>query len=204
MRKSENRAIFFRSIINFSVVTFITGCVLYTLLRIIPENFWMRLLEPLLSHIPPPIGFLLSGFANPYGAIYRMNLYHWQHPYAFWLVLSISFALVAATWVRFFSARERKWRILTSIMTIPIAVFIASIPGAMLWAYYDMQAGHFQGWPGSLQYMLNWVPTGIAVGQILMFNSTPFNLVTGILAVVLLNKWGTHIASFRLVEKVNR
>jgi hypothetical protein len=128
-----------------------------------------------------------------------MLVYHWQYPYQYWTIMSAAFGFTSALWSICFQSFSARTKWITSLLSIQIAVFLASIPGAVLWAYHDMRAGIFHGFFGSLAYMLYWIPTGVLVGQLLMLVSVPFNLIAVFCALVIINKWGARMVS--LIKK---
>jgi hypothetical protein len=124
MTKKNMRQYFLFSWAFYSILTFLLGATLYWTLL----NFFK-------SYLP---------WGNPYGAMYRMHAYHYEYPYQYWAILSVTFGLIASFWLKFSNGKNIFVRLISSLFTFPAAVLLASIPGSMLWAFHDMQAGFFK------------------------------------------------------------
>jgi hypothetical protein len=110
-----------------------------------------------------------------FGALYRMFLYHWEHPYQYISLVAVIYGLVAASFALALRHRNKisGW-IIFFVMFLTIA--IASPAGGLLWVFHDMQAGYFTegqrfwadlGW-GALE--------GLKSGWLVILLSIPYNL----------------------------
>ncbi|NJK76050.1 MAG: hypothetical protein HC849_20010 [Oscillatoriales cyanobacterium RU_3_3] len=114
-----------------------------------------------------------------FGALYRMFLYHYQHPYQYIAVISLTYGIMGATGI--FCLRHLKWKQKTTIGFILVSTTIlASIPGGILWKIHDMQAGFF---PSGERFLpdLSWgASTGLQVGWAIALLSFPYNVISWI------------------------
>jgi hypothetical protein len=120
---------------------------------------------------------LLSMGLKPFGTLYRMFLYHYEHPYQFILIFTIILALCAAIFIKFFN-KWKGWKKYAGIAgTFAVAFIISCMAGGILWKLYDMQAGFTpKGWQfwSDLVWGL-WA--GLAVGWQVVLYSFPYNLI---------------------------
>jgi hypothetical protein len=163
--------------VRFSAVIFVIGSAVYWAQSALFAEFKGR-------------GSVFEWISHPYESMFRMIDYQSEYPYQYWAVMSLSFGLVAALWARMFSGSGRWTRRISGLAVIPVATVLASVPGAMLWAFHDMLAGRFQGFPGSLNYMIRWIPEGLYVGLALMVISIPFNVIMTCVGLYLMHRWG--------------
>ncbi|MFG5776186.1 hypothetical protein ACFIQF_03860 [Comamonas sp. J-3] len=112
-----------------------------------------------------------------FAAMYRMFLYHLQHPYQYISLFCVVFAsclvLLLSAWprVRHWPA----WLLMPVVMAL--TVLLASSLGGALWKLHDMQAGYF---PEGARFWsdLWWgVESGVQLGWWLLLRSLPFNLL---------------------------
>lgn len=112
-----------------------------------------------------------------FAAMYRMFLYHLQHPYQY---ISLFCAVFASCLVLLLSAwpRVRRWPAwLLMPVVMVLTVLLASALGGALWKLHDMQAGYF---PEGTRFWsdLWWgVESGVQLGWWLLLRSLPFNLL---------------------------
>ena len=102
-----------------------------------------------------------------FGGVFFVSMppYHHQHPYQYILVVAVVYGLVATLWVRFFGYLGG-WKRMVSIgAVILISLLVASIPGEILWAIHDIQAGsvpplsdmrRYLIWAGTSGPILGW------------------------------------------------
>lgn len=117
------------------------------------------------------------GLQLVFGGLYRMFMYHAQHPFQyiaiFCAVFAAGLASVLACWPR---ARQWPAWALTSLVLL-LTVLLGSALGGALWSLHDMQAGFF---PPShrLWQDVGWgVQSGVQVGWLVLLLSVPFNVL---------------------------
>lgn len=119
---------------------------------------------------------LLMPDRDVFGALYRMFLYHENHPLPYIAVVALTYAAVATAaeirW-RHFTGRKRRILIVTIII---VSIIIASIPGGMLWVVHDMMAGFIPSFERSVNYLFWGALTGLQVGWIIVGASLPYSL----------------------------
>ncbi len=104
------------------------------------------LLFTIISWLFGAVGYMLVFHIQGYdvfGAVFlvRIPLYYNQYPYQYIFIVAVTYGLVATLWVRS-RGHLRGWRRVTSIgAAIFIVIVVASIPGGILWAVHDIQAG---------------------------------------------------------------
>ena len=119
-----------------------------------------------------------------FGSLYRMFLYHEEHPLPYIAIVSLSYACVATFAVT-------KWRHLAgwrrrvlAVAIIFISVTLASIPGGMLWVVHDMMAGFVPNLNRAIDYLLWGALAGLQVGWIVVGLSLPYSLLGAVLGYV--------------------
>lgn len=152
----------------FAVICFSAGSVGYILLRVVMPDGWV------------------------FGALYRMFLYHWEHPFQYIAIVSIIYAAVASTAALALRHRQKtsRWMIFA---VMAVTILVASPLGGVLWVIHDMQAGYFTegsrfwrdiGW-GALE--------GIRCGWLIILLSVPYNLL-GVVAGYFVTTYGFRMA----------
>lgn len=122
-----------------------------------------------------------------FGVLYRMHPYHWDHPLVFIAVPCFFFGIIATLLADRFSKQNEFGKILLTILTIALTVFLSSPLGGMLWHYYDMQAGFFPS---------NWMSKmvkagflqGLEIGWIIVGLSIPYNIIGAVCCYFLMKK----------------
>jgi hypothetical protein len=112
-----------------------------------------------------------------FGALYRMFLYHWEHPFQYIAVVCLIFASVAAIFTPYIARYSGRRRFVAIWGVMIGSVLVASVPGGVLWSIHDMQAGYFpEG--GRFWRALGWgASTGAAVGWLVIAASIPYNFL---------------------------
>ena len=138
-----------------------------------------------LLHLVMPEGWV-------FGALYRMFLYHWEHPFQYIGLISIISAAIATTAALALRHRRKtpRWMIFAVIATTILA---ASPLGGVLWVIHDMQAGYFtEG--GRLWADIGWgALEGVKCGWLIILLSVPYNLF-GLVAGYFLTDYGFRMA----------
>lgn len=114
-----------------------------------------------------------------FGALFRMHLYHEQHPYQYLLVVAVVYGVLATLWALYVGGKtQRGWRRKGSIVGVmALTVLCSSVPGGMLWVLHDMQAGFFPG-VGRLWNNLWWgAGMGLSAGWLIFAFSIPYNVL---------------------------
>jgi len=142
------------------------------------------------------IGYELLEAIMPQGAVfgrwYRMILYHYQHPYQYILLVAVCYGLTASLWAVFFGHLRGRLRVISICAVIAGALLLASVPGGLLWALHDIQAG-FVPPEAILVGNLLWAAgAGLTFGWAILALSVPYNLaglVMGCVVTHLGEKW---------------
>lgn len=126
-----------------------------------------------------------------FGLLFRMFLYHWEHPVAFIAIPCFFYGIMATLWADKFSKQKVMGRILLTIVIIAATVLVSSPFGGMLWHYYDMKAGYFPtNWLAILVgHGFKW---GIEIGWKIVLLSIPYNII-GSIVCYFLTKKGTEL-----------
>jgi hypothetical protein len=131
---------------------------------------------------------LLIPGRDVFGSLYRMFLYHEEHPLPYIAIVALTYAGVATFSVtrwRHFTG----WRRSLVILAIMAAsVTIASIPGGMLWVVHDMIAGFVPSIERTISYLRWGALAGLQVGWIIVATSFPFSLVGAVLGYIVTNQ----------------
>ena len=112
-----------------------------------------------------------------FGALFRMFLYHWEHPFQYISIVSFSFACVATPCTHKFKF-STGWKLqLITFAIIVSSVIFASVPGGILWSIHDMQAGYFP--KGEKFWEAIWwgATNGLTQGWLVIALSIPYNLI---------------------------
>lgn len=117
---------------------------------------------------------LLSGFV--FGALFRMFLYHWEHPYQYISLVCLCYAALAAALAPRVARNGR-----LAILVVLLSPLAASPFGGALWHYHDMLAGFFP--PDPWSKLLRGVGEGLSAGWLILLLSFPYNLFCAALGV---------------------
>jgi hypothetical protein len=119
----------------------------------------------------------------PFAGLYRMFMYHKQHPFQYIAVIAVCYALVASIWAWTVGSKQKgliRW--ITIATLIPATILLASFPGGVLWSWHDMQAGFVPAfWFRKLMRGGVW---GVETGWLVVGLSFPYNIcgtVAGVL-----------------------
>jgi hypothetical protein len=131
-----------------------------------------------------------------FGSWYRMHLYHYSYPFQYILVVAVAYGLVTTIWARFLGHLTGWKRALSIIAVMLLSLIVASVPGGILWAIHDIQAG-FVPQPSILRENLIWAgTTGLVLGWLIVLLSIPYNIICGLFAFLL-----THFGQRYIVER---
>ena len=121
------------------------------------------------------------GQPRVFGALFRMFLYHDEHPAQYIAVVAFFYALFAAAWgVR---SRSIGWRRHLGILGVLIATLLfSSAVGGILWHFHDMQAGYFPPWERRLAAFADGISAGVTVGWLIVLLSFPLNVLSVVFA----------------------
>lgn len=113
-----------------------------------------------------------------FGSLFRMFMYHEQHPYQYLLLIAIIYGCIAAPWSYYVGRSLKRWKRAVSIVGVMLlTVLVSSAPGGMLWVLHDAQAGFF---PRMSQFWraLWWgAIAGFQLGWLIFLLSTPYNAI---------------------------
>jgi len=118
------------------------------------------------------------GLRMVFGGLYRMFMYHAQHPMQyialFCAVYAAGLALILGAW-----PTARRWPawVLTTLVLL-LTVLLGSALGGALWALHDMQAGYFPPGNRRWQHMRWGMQSGLEVGWLVLLLSLPFNVLS--------------------------
>ena len=126
-----------------------------------------------------------------FAGLFRMFMYHEEHPYQYIGLTAIVYAIIATTWATTLGSRTKGYLRCIGILAIfPTTILIASFPGGMLWSWHDMQAGFVPAyWMDKLfsQGML-----GVETGWLVIALSFPYNLLGLIIGCVVTDQLEKH------------
>lgn len=116
-----------------------------------------------------------------FGALFRMFLYHYEHPAQYLGLVAFIYALLAAAWgIR---ARTTGWRMHAGLVVVIVAtLLLSSAVGGVLWTFHDMQAGYFPPWDRRIGIFTEGALTGVQIGWLIVLLSFPLNLFCTIFA----------------------
>jgi len=129
-----------------------------------------------------------SQLGAAFGGLFRMFMYHEAHPFQYIGIVAVVFGILGAGWVRFFGVTEGWKRWVSILLCIVFTIFVASVPGGILWKIHDMQAGYFT--EGARFWRDLWwgAKEGLLVGWFVMLISIPYNLIGIVIGTLLLHK----------------
>lgn len=117
------------------------------------------------------------GQRHVFGGLYRMFLYHEQHPVPYLGLVALVYSVLAAAWgVR---TRAVGWRWHLGLLGVLVAtLLLSSAAGGMLWTWHDMQAGYVPPWGRSIAALAGGAVNGVLLGWLIVGLSFPFNVLT--------------------------
>lgn len=122
-----------------------------------------------------------------FGALYRMFVYHWQHPIQYILIPCFFYGIIATCFAELFSGRKFLGQVFLTLLIILLTVFISSPFGGMLWHYHDMQAGYFpSNWVGTM--IAKGFSWGLELGWLIVGLSMPYNFLGAVICYFLTKK----------------
>lgn len=126
-----------------------------------------------------------------FGGLFRMHMYHDEHPLQYIAVVSIAFGIVGTFWLRLFGHTTGWMRWTSMFAAIVVTIIVASVPGGVLWKIHDMQAGYFP--PGSRFWddLLWGAKEGLMVGWLVVVTSFPYNLLGLVVGLLVLHRLPT-------------
>lgn len=124
-----------------------------------------------------------------FGSLYRMFLYHWEHPISFIAIPCFFYGIIATLFAEIFLKQKRVKQILLTLLIIIITIILSLPFGGMLWHYYDMKAGYFSpNWmPKMIKLGFEW---GFKLGWLIIVLSIPYNIIGSITCYFLTKKGG--------------
>ena len=117
------------------------------------------------------------GMHAVFGSMYRMFLYHYQHPFQYIAIFCAVYALGAALLVTCKPNLAGRHQLLSIALLLLVTIALASVAGGVLWKIHDMQAGYFP--PGDRFWSDLWwgARNGLLAGWFVLVASVPFNLI---------------------------
>ena len=151
----------------------------------------------LASFASASLGYLLVGAVmgeHVFGGLYRMFLYHLQHPFQYIALACLVFSALAAAFTPRIARLASVPRFVAILGVMLGSVLLASVPGGVLWSVHDMQAGSF---PAGARFWgaLAWgASTGLQIGWLVIALSLPYNLL-GLLAGYFIMTCGLRLST---------
>ncbi len=126
-----------------------------------------------------------------FGALYRMFLYHWEHPIMFIIIPCFFYGIIATLLTDKFSKQKTTGQFFLTLLIILLTVIFSSPFGGMLWHFYDMKAGYFPtNWLSKMiSQGFEW---GLEIGWLVIGLSIPYNII-GSLTCYFLTKKGCEL-----------
>lgn len=112
-----------------------------------------------------------------FGSWYRMFEYHNQHPYQYIAIVAVAYGLTAAVWARFLGHLTGVKRVGSIVAVMLVALFLASVPGGLLWGIHDIQAGFVPPLPVMRRNLMWAATTGLTFGWVIIGLSIPYNIL---------------------------
>lgn len=126
-----------------------------------------------------------------FGTLFRMFLYHWEHPVTFITIPCFFYGIIATLLADKFSKKNVIGQIILTILIIVLTVILSSPFGGMLWYYYDMKAGYFPAnWFGKI--VATGFESGLTIGWLVVGLSIPYNII-GSICCYFLTKKGSEL-----------
>lgn len=128
--------------------------------------------------------------------------YYDQHPAPFLISLSIIFALISSFGMVLIAPRiKSSWSRWVLMGIIPfVTVIIAGLVWGIIAIYYDMKVGFFPPLPSMLNYIWWGAQQGMLIGPISAWVSFPINLISYVIAYLLLFAL-TRISTIQIQNK---
>jgi hypothetical protein len=135
-------------------------------------------------------GFFLMGavFDYVFGGLFRMFMYHDEHPLQYIAVASFVFGFVGTFWLRIFGHTIGWKRWVSIVGAIVLTIVVASVPGGILWKIHDMQAGYFPQGTRFWEDLIWGAKEGLMVGWLVIVVSMPYNLLGLGIGVLVLHR----------------
>jgi len=126
-----------------------------------------------------------------FASMYRMYLYHYQHPAQYILIPCFFYGIIATAFSNVFYRQSTVKQIFTTLL-IAVLTVIVSLPfGGMLWHLHDMQAGFFPtNWAEKM--VRKGTEMGLSVGWWIVGRSFPYNLI-GLVVCFFLTRKGSGL-----------
>lgn len=112
-----------------------------------------------------------------FGMLHRMFLYHASHPYQYIAVATFTYSFVASCCIIKWPQAKGRWKAVLIIGILISSVFLASVPGGVLWKIHDMQAGFFPEWSRFWSDLYWGASTGLKSGWLILALSIPYNIL---------------------------
>lgn len=128
-----------------------------------------------------------------FGALYRMFLYHWQHPFQYIALVTLVYALLATAVIMRWPLLAGKRRAAAIFAILLGTILVSSAPGGALWKIHDMQAGYFPAANRFWSDLLWGAKQGLLLGWLIITLSVPYNVI-GLAAGYFLTKRGFDLA----------
>lgn len=152
-----------KRLLFYWVISFSLAISLYYALRIIVPNFYV------------------------FGLLFRMFVYHIEHPIAFIAIPCFFYGIVASAVTEYFIKLGYKRQILITIVIQFLTITISCPFGGMLWHYYDMKAGYFpSNW--FIKMIQLGFENGLKFGWLVIIFSVPYNIIGSITCYFLTKK----------------
>lgn len=127
-------------------------------------------------------------FGHTFGGLFRMFMYHEEHPLQYVAVISVVFGVIGTFWLKLFGHTVGLKRWISILVAIALTVAVASAPGGMLWKIHDMQAGYFPQGARFWNDLLWGAKKGMKVGWLVVAASIPYNLVGLVFGALVLHR----------------
>lgn len=123
------------------------------------------------------IYYITSLFYKPVGAPILASAYHWEHPYFFISVFSLTL---------FFNLIILKKGAYSKIILKPILFYslfytlwmtLSLVLSGGLWSFFDMQSGWFPEFPEIINKLFEDMFYGLILGSLFVLCSMPFNII---------------------------
>lgn len=133
--------------------------------------------------------FLINAlFGHAFGGLFRMFMYHEDHPLQYVAVVSVVFGVIGTFWLRVFGHTGGLRRWISIFAAIGLTIAVASVPGGILWKIHDMQAGYFPQGTRLWVDLLWGAKEGLMVGSLVIVASIPYNILGVGLGVLVLHR----------------
>jgi hypothetical protein len=145
----ESRFLYTRIFVVYSLFSYIICAAILSATQVISKLVDYRM-------------FLLSGYLRKF-------------PFSYLFIICLGFGLSCSLTINVFKRNDS----FTSFLgRVGFGIFLSAIPWGMLMGYHDMLMGHFNGWPGSLGWMIGGIPLSLLILAVVIPMSVPFNLLS--------------------------